>query len=124
MPYTPCFLLRLTVIRILQNYHSTMDKPMNSGEWRNFDYKISDVKTLNQSLMHCHKRNVLVDCLMLDNEWLIPFDYRLFIMEKAKSLGANSKAFLIDYYGYKAAFLGRSEEQQQAKNRLKQLLDS
>lgn len=94
---------------------------MSEGEWQTFCFDDNDLIHLIHHLTYCNNMNTLIECLLLDKEWLIPFDYRLAIMKKAKDLGANSKPFLIDYYGYKAAFLDPTDEQIYARAMLDKL---
>ncbi|GAA0616434.1 hypothetical protein GCM10008943_33970 [Paenochrobactrum glaciei] len=44
-------------------------------------------------------------CVLGDENWELSVDERIALLKKAKSLGASSTAFLIDFYGYMGAHL-------------------
>lgn len=74
------------------------------------------------SLSNCDELNTLLECIFYDDEWYIPFEYRMQLMRKAKKLGAHSEEFLIDYYDFQAAFLDPGEEHDYAVQMLNSLI--
>lgn len=61
-------------------------------------------------------------CILSDKNWELSVGERIQLLEKAKSLGASSPAFLKDYYGYLGAHLDPSPEQEHARHQLDRLL--
>lgn len=80
--------------------------------------------SFDQALDECSDVDILVKCLLQDDEWLIPFDSRIKLMEKAKSLGGDSFEFLADYYSFKTAFLDPGDEYDEAAKRLDDLFSN
>lgn len=65
---------------------------------------------------------ILEKCILSDPNWELSVDERLATLEKAKGLGASSKPFLMDYFGYKAAHLPPGPEKEEAALQLKRIL--
>ena len=62
-------------------------------------------------------------CILDDNNWELPVQLRIDLLNKAKALGCRSRAFLMDYYGYKAAHLDPEDEERiQARKELEKLM--
>lgn len=78
-------------------------------------------ESFNNALEDCDDLNVLLECIFYDSNWYLPFNYRLDLMNKAKSLGANSYDFLADYYSYKVSFLDPGKEYDEAVKELNSL---
>ena len=91
------------------------DKNLDVSEWNKVFINFED------ALEKCSDASTLIKCILEDNNWYIPFDYRMKIMEKAKNLGANSHEFLCDYYSYKCAYLDPSIEWAEASLKLDEL---
>ena len=53
-------------------------------------------------------------CILADENWDIHVDGRLRLLDKAKSLGVSSNAFLMDYYRYRAFILDPGPEKDEA----------
>lgn len=107
----------MTILEISRQieYMYKQDTNPDASEWNmvfaNFD----------DALEKCLDLNTLIKCVLEDNNWYIPFDYRMKIMEKAKNLGANSHEFLCDYYSYKCAYLDPGIEWAEASLKLDEL---
>lgn len=95
-----------------------MDENPDAEAWNNIFRKFET------ALKNCSDVDTLVECLIKDDCWYIPFDYRIQLMEKAKALNADSYGFLIDYYGFKSAFLDPSDEHIEACKKLIELQGS
>lgn len=92
--------------QIINMYNS----PENSSaiEWHDI------FKKFDSALEGCSDLHILLKCIFYDENWYLPFDYRIKLMEKAKSLGADSYRFWADYYSYKVSFLDPGEEYDKA----------
>ena len=66
----------------------------------------------------------LETCVLDDSNWRLHVNGRLALLKKTKALGANSRKFLMDYYGYLAAHLDPSLEKEEADLQLSKLLNS
>ena len=85
------------------------------GTWRDIFSKF------DKAVEECFDVDMLVNCLLEDDSWYIPFDSRMKLMEKAKSLGGCSLEFLADYYSFKTAFLDPGKEYDDAVVKLDEL---
>ena len=95
-----------------------MEESPDAEAWKNI------FKRFENALKDCSDVDTLVECLMEDDCWCIPFDYRIQLMEKAKALDADSYDFLIDYYGFKSAFLDPGDEHIEAYKKLIELQEA
>lgn len=75
----------------------------------------------DEALEKCSDVNILAKCILEDDEWHIPFDSRMKLMEKTKFLGEDSFDFLADYYSFKTAFLDPGDEYDEAAKGLDDL---
>lgn len=65
---------------------------------------------------------ILEKCIISDPNWELSVDERLATLEKAKGLGASSRPFLMDYFGYKAAHLDPGPEKEEAALQFRRFL--
>ena len=63
-------------------------------------------------------------CILDDPNWELSVDERIKLSKKAKRLGAASKKFLMDHYGYLAAHLDPSPEKNYAASEFNKLMNS
>lgn len=61
-------------------------------------------------------------CVIADENWDISVEERQMLLKKAKALGANSKSFLADYYGFLAAHLDPGQDKDAARAALQEVL--
>ncbi|MDP8100371.1 hypothetical protein [Phocoenobacter atlanticus] len=80
------------------------------------------IKNFNNCLLKENNLIILEQCILNDPDWELHVEGRLFLLDKAKRLGACSRKFLIDYYGYLSAHLDPSERRQHAEKKLEELL--
>lgn len=109
--------LRMNILEISQQIKSMFKQNPNPSvsEWNivftNFE----------NALDACSDVDILVQCILDDNEWDIPFDDRMKLMDKAKDLGADSYEFLRDYYAFRGGFLDPGDEYEEANLELEKL---
>lgn len=99
--------------QIIKMYNSS-ENPSET-EWREIFEKFDN------ALKDCDDLDILLKCIVYDNNWYLPFDYRTKLMEKTKNLGADSYEFLVDYYSYKVSFLDPGEEYDESSRLLDEL---
>lgn len=82
----------------------------------------SAIRELISAIDSVSSSDVLERCVLEDENWGIPVDERIFILRKAKDLGASSVEFLTDYYGYLSAHLDPGVEWDEAERALARIL--
>lgn len=100
------------------NWDSLSNEEKNNHEeiWKN---------AISNSYLALENSNVeeIIDCVMLDENWELPVSVKIAVLRKAKTLGANSRNFLLQYYSYMATHLDPSIEKTEAEIKLDELLD-
>lgn len=86
------------------------------------DHWDAALRDLNYALCDTSDSDVLERCILDDESWELPVDERFLILRKAKTLGASSVAFLIDYYGFLSAHLDPGIEKDDADRGLAEIL--
>ncbi len=107
----------MNICRISAKIREMYEAEVNAdiGTWRDV------LSSFDKAVEECSDVDMLVKCLLEDDLWYIPFDSRMKLMEKAKSLGGCSLDFLADYYSFKAAFLDPGKEYDNAVAKLDKL---
>ncbi len=107
----------MNICRISAQIREMYEAEVNSdiSTWRDV------LSNFDKAVEGCSDVDMLVKCLLEDDLWYIPFDSRMKLMEKAKSLGGCSLEFLVDYYSFKTAFLDPGKEYDDAVVKLDEL---
>lgn len=108
---------RMNIIKASQKI-KTMFKQNPNPSVSDWNIAFSDFEN---ALINCSDLNILVQCVLDDNEWDIPYEYRMELMDKAKNLGADSFEFLRDYYAFRGSFLDPGDEYEEANTELEKL---
>lgn len=98
-------------IKELYRTHNTSEKDWNEA-----------ISHFEQALEDCDDVDELEKLAVEDRKWELSTDMMLLLLYKAKRLGASSEAFQIQYYGYLAAHLDPSEEQEYADKEVRRLM--
>ena len=107
----------MNICRISAQIREMYEAEVNAdiGMWRDV------LSSFDKAVEECSDVDMLVRCLLEDDLWYMPFDSRMMLIEKAKSLGGSSLQFLADYYSFKAAFQDLGKEYDDAIIKLDEL---
>lgn len=112
----------LEAAETIRNLYRTPNTEFSSQEaleeaWR------QAILRFDEALAQEHDPVVLERCILQDPNWEVSVAERLKLLERARSSGVSSLAFLTDYFGYRAAHLDPGPEKEAAAKELKGLLE-